>query len=62
MNMKTTFKIFVLALAMGFFAVPANAQEILTPFKTTTEEAPVRKGVAEAQFLPFFDDFSQSVL
>ena len=62
MNMKTTFKIFVLALALGFFAVPATAQEILTSFRTTTEEAPVRKGVAEARFLPFFDDFSQSVL
>ena len=62
MNMKTTFKIFVLALALGLFVVPATAQEILTPFRTTMEKAPVTKGVAEARFLPFFDDFSQSNL
>ena len=62
MNMKTTFKIFVLALALGLSVVPAAAQEILTPFRTTTEKAPVTKGVAEARFLPFFDDFSQSNL
>ncbi len=62
MNMKTTFKIFVLALALGLSVVPATAQEILTPFRTTTEKAPVTKGVAEARFLPFFDDFSQSNL
>ena len=62
MNMKTTFKIFVLALALGLSVVPAAAQEILTPFRTTTEKAPMTKGVAEARFLPFFDDFSQSNL
>ena len=62
MNMKTTFKIFVLALALGLSVVPATAQEILTPFRTTTDKAPVTKGVAEARFLPFFDDFSQSNL
>ena len=62
MNMKTTFKIFVLALVMGLFAVPATAQEILTPFRSTTEKAPVMRGVADAWFLPFFDDFSQSIL
>ena len=62
MNMKTTFKIFVLALALGLSVVPAAAQEILTPFRTTTEKVPVTKGVAEARFLPFFDDFSQSNL
>ena len=62
MNMKTTFKIFVLALALGFYAIPAVAQEVLTPFRATTEKAPVARGVAEARFLPFFDDFSQSNL
>ena len=62
MNLKTTFKIFVLALALGLSVVPATAQEILTPFRATMEKAPVTKGVAEARFLPFFDDFSQSNL
>ena len=60
--MKTTFKIFVLALAIGLFTFPATAQEILTNFRSTTEQAPVRRSVAEARFLPFFDDFSQSIL
>ena len=62
MNMKTNFKVLVLALALGLFATPATAQEILTNFRTTTEKAPVNRGVAEARFLPFFDDFSQSIL
>ena len=62
MNMKTNFKVLVLALAFGLFATPATAQEILTNFRTTTEKAPVNRGVAEARFLPFFDDFSQSIL
>ena len=62
MNMKTNFKVLVLALAFGLFATPATAQEILTNFRTTTEKAPVNRGVAEARFLPFFDDFSQSTL
>ena len=60
--MKTTFKIFVMALAIGLFTFPATAQEILTNFRSTTEQAPVRRSVAEARFLPFFDDFSQSIL
>ena len=60
--MKTNFKVLVLALAFGLFATPATAQEILTNFRTTTEKAPVNRGVAEARFLPFFDDFSQSIL
>ena len=60
--MKTNFKVLVLALAFGLFATPATAQEILTNFRTTTEKVPVNRGVAEARFLPFFDDFSQSIL
>ena len=47
-----------MAMALGFFAIQATAQEILTNFRTTTEQAPARRGVAEARFLPFFDDFS----
>lgn len=62
MNMKMNFKAFVLALAFGLFASQAVAQEILTPFRSATEKAPVRRGVAEARFLPFFDDFSHSGL
>ena len=46
-------------MALGLVASPTIAQEILTPF-ITTEKAPIRKGVAEARFLPFFDDFSHS--
>ena len=46
-------------MAIGLMASPAIAQEILTPFGTT-EKVPTRKGVAEARFLPFFDDFSHS--
>ena len=46
-------------MALGLVASPTIAQEILTPF-ITTEKAPIRKGVAEARFLPFFDDFSPS--
>ena len=57
--MKTSFKAFALMLGIGLMASPAIAQEILTPFGIT-EKAPVRKGVAEARFLPFFDDFSHS--
>ena len=57
--MKTSFKALVLMMAIGLMASPAIAQEILTPFGTT-EKVPTRKGVAEARFLPFFDDFSHS--
>ena len=57
--MKTSFKAFALMMAIGLMARPAIAQEILTPFGTT-EKAPTRKEVAEARFLPFFDDFSHS--
>jgi hypothetical protein len=59
MNLKTSFKALVLMMAIGLMASPAIAQEILTPFGTT-EKVPTRKGVAEARFLPFFDDFSHS--
>ena len=62
MNMKMNFKVFALALAFGLFALHASAQEILTNYRTTTEKAPVKRGVAEARFLPFFDDFSHSDL
>ncbi len=59
MNLKTNFKALALMMALGLIASPAIAQEILTPLGTT-QKAPVRKGVAEARFLPFFDDFSHS--
>ena len=59
MNLKTSFKALALMMAIGLMASSAHAQEILTPFGNT-EKAPIRKGVAEARFLPFFDDFSQS--
>ncbi len=58
-NLKTSFKTLILMMAFGLIAGPAFSQEILTPFGTT-QKAPVRKGVAEARFLPFFDDFSHS--
>ena len=61
-NLKTTFKVLGLVMAIGCMTGQAFAQEILTPFRGTTEKAPVRRGVAEARFLPFFDDFSQSTL
>ena len=61
-NLKTTFKVLGLVIAFGSMTGQAIAQEILTPFRGTTEKAPVRRGVAEARFLPFFDDFSQSTL
>ena len=61
-NLKTTFKVLGLVIAFGSMTGQAIAQEILTPFRGTTEKAPVRRGVAEAHFLPFFDDFSQSTL
>ena len=59
---KTSFKAFALLMAFGLIAGSVSAQEILTPFRSTSEKAPVRRGVAEARFLPFFDDFSQSAL
>ena len=61
MILKTSFKAFALMMALGLIASPAFAQELLTPFGVT-QKAPVRKGVAEARFLPFFDDFSHSNL
>ena len=62
MNTKMNFKVFALALSFGLFALHASAQEMLTNYKTTTENAPTKRGVAEARFLPFFDDFSHSNL
>ena len=62
MNMKTNFKAFALALALGLIASQATAQEILTPFRTGTEKAPARSRVAPTHFLPFFDDFSHASL
>ena len=59
MNLKTSFKVLILMMALGLVGSPAIAQEILTPFGTM-EKAPIKKRVAEARFLPFFDDFSQS--
>ena len=61
-NLKMTFKVLGLVMAFGCMTCQAFAQEILTPFRGTTEKAPVRRGVAEARFLPFFDDFSHSTL
>ena len=60
--MKMNFKAFALVLAFGIIAGQATAQEILTNFRTSTEQAPVQRNVMEARFLPFFDDFSQSTL
>ena len=62
MNTKMNFKVFALALSFGLFALHASAQEMLTNYKTTTENVPTKRGVAEARFLPFFDDFSHSNL
>ena len=59
-NLKITFKALGLIMAFGCLTSQAVAQEILTPFKSSSEKAPVRRGVAEARFLPFFDDFSHS--
>lgn len=61
-NLKMTFKVLGLVMTFGCMTCQAFAQEILTPFRGTTEKAPVRRGVAEARFLPFFDDFSHSTL
>ena len=57
--MKMSFKTLALITALAFVAIPAVAQEIVTPFHST-EKAPVRRNVAEARFLPFFDDFSRT--
>lgn len=56
------FKVLALALAFGLFALHASAQEILTNYRTSTEKMLSNRGVAEARFLPFFDDFSHSYL
>ena len=60
MNLKITFKALGFIVAFGCLTSQAVAQEILMPFKGSSEKAPGRRGVAEARFLPFFDDFSHS--
>ena len=60
MNLKTVFKVLALVLAFGCIGSQASAQEILTPFRSGNDKAPKRNRVAEARFLPFFDDFSHN--
>lgn len=62
MNMKTNFKVIALALAIGFGANHAAAQEILTGFYRETEQPTTRFANGAGLFLPFFDDFSQTRL
>ena len=57
--MKKCFKPLALMM-LGLWAIQANAQETVTPFHSSTRKAPVKREVAEARFLPFFDDFSHS--
>ena len=59
--MKKCFKPLALMM-LGLWAIQANAQETVTPFHSSTRKAPVKREVAEARFLPFFDDFSHSTL
>lgn len=59
MNMKTNFRLIALALAIGFGANHAVAQEILTGFY---REPATRHVNQTGIFLPFYDDFSQSRL
>ena len=62
MKRKTnmSFKAFAMATVFCFLASQIIAQEMVTPFRNATEKAPVLRSVAEARFLPFFDDFSHS--
>ncbi len=62
MNLKTSFKALAVAMTIGFSAHQAMAQEILTPFGLGDGKASENRVVAPARFLPFFDDFSHSVL
>lgn len=62
MNLRMSFKALGFIMAFGCLTSQAIAQEILTPFRGTNEKAPIRRGVAEARFLPFFDDFSHTDL
>ena len=62
MNLKTSFKTLAVVMVIGLFAHQAMAQEIMTPFGVATRKAPARSNVAEARFLPFFDDFSHNGL
>ena len=60
MILKANYKTLVLALAFGFIANQASAQEILTGFGYAPEKPTQRSSIQPARFLPFFDDFSQS--
>lgn len=60
MNMKTYFKAVVLALALGFGAGHAFAQEILTGFQREPSSPSTRYINNAGIFLPFFDDFSKT--
>ena len=62
MNMKTNFRVIALALAIGFGANHAVAQEILTGFYRETAQPATRIANETGLFLPFFDDFSQTRL
>lgn len=62
MNLKTTFKAIVLALAFSMGTVHAFAQEILTGFQRATSVKAPRHVNDNGIFLPFMDDFSQSQL
>ena len=61
--MKTNFKTLALVLALGFGAIHASAQEILTGFHHGATERNSAQYVSETGiFLPFFDDFSHTYL
>ena len=60
MILKANYKTLILALAFGFIANQASAQEILTGFGYAPEKLTQRSSIQPARFLPFFDDFSQS--
>ena len=62
MNMKTTSKALLLALAFTMGTGYASAQEILTGFHRETSSKPMRYVNETGIFLPFMDDFSQSRL
>ena len=57
--MKTNFKILALAIALCLGHI-ANAQEVLTGFYRGNTPQHLRSANETGQFLPFFDDFSQS--
>ena len=61
-TLKTISKTLALVAVIGFTASQAFAQETLTPFIGSQQQAQARSRVAEARFLPFFDDFSHSTI